>query len=220
MDPFSSERTNMVEHQLRRRGIRDERVLAVMAKVPRHLFVPVSQQERAYWDSPLPIGNGQTISQPYVVALTCELMEIGENAKVLEIGAGSGYAAAVLGELTDQVISIERLPELAQLARNNLAKAGYANVEVLCTDGTRGHNQEAPFDAIAVAAGAPAVPESLKQQLKVGGRLVIPVGPSRRLQDLVRVRRVSETEFQTEDLGEVAYVPLVGAEGWEDGDAY
>ena len=220
MDPFSSERTNMVEHQLRRRGIRDERVLAVMAKVQRHLFVPVSQQERADWDSPLPIGNGQTISQPYVVALTCELMEIGENAKVLEIGAGSGYAAAVLGELADQVISIERLPELAQLARNNLAKAGYANVEVLCTDGTRGRNQEAPFDAIAVAAGAPAVPESLKQQLKVGGRLVIPVGPSRRLQDLVRVRRVSETEFQTEDLGEVAYVPLVGAEGWEDGDAY
>jgi len=218
MDPFASERAEMVEHQLRRRGIRDERVLAAMAKVLRHHFVPEDQLQRAYWDGPLPIGNGQTISQPYVVALTCELMEIGENAKVLEIGAGSGYAAAVLGELANRVISIERLPELAQLARDNLAKAGYTNVEVLCTDGTRGCKEQAPFDAIAVAAGAPAVPESLKQQLKVGGRLVIPVGPSRRLQDLVRVRRVSETEFQTEDLGGVAYVPLVGAEGWEDGE--
>jgi len=216
MDPFASERTEMVEHQLRRRGIRDERVLAAMAKVPRHLFVSDAQQERAYWDGPLPIGYGQTISQPYVVALTCELMETGEKAKVLEIGAGSGYAAAVLAELADRVISIERLPELAQLARDNLATAGCSNVEVLCTDGTRGCKEHAPFDAIAVAAGAPAVPASLKQQLKVGGSLVIPVGPSRRLQDLVRVRKVSEAEFQTEELGGVAYVPLVGAEGWED----
>jgi protein-L-isoaspartate(D-aspartate) O-methyltransferase len=208
----------MIEHQLRRRGIRDERVLAAMATVPRHLFVPVDQQQRAYWDGPMPIGFGQTISQPYVVALTCELLEIPEKAKVLDIGAGSGYAAAVLGELAEKVISIERLPELVDLARNNLERAGSTNVTVLCGDGTLGCQQEAPFDAIAVAAGAPSVPYSLKQQLKVGGYLVIPVGTSRRFQDLIRVRRLSEDEFRTDDQGGVAYVPLVGAEGWADRD--
>ncbi|WP_269582040.1 protein-L-isoaspartate(D-aspartate) O-methyltransferase [Roseibium sp. Sym1] len=216
MDPFANERKEMVETQLRRRGVSDERVLAAMEKVPRHLFVPEDQQDRAYWDGPLPIGSGQTISQPYVVALTCELLEISPEDTVLDIGAGSGYAAAVLGELAASVISIERLPELADLARTNLEAAGYGNVEVLCADGTLGCPDKAPFDAIAVAAGAPTVPESLKQQLKVGGRLVIPVGPTRRMQDLVRVRRISETEFNTDDLGGVAYVPLVGAEGWAE----
>lgn len=218
MDPFAAEREAMVETQLRRRGIHDDRVLAAMAKVPRHLFVPEGLQDRAYWDGPLPIGSGQTISQPYVVALTCELLEIGPGDSVLDIGAGSGYAAAVLAELATHVISIERLPEIAQQARDNLKTAGYSNVEVLCADGTLGCPEKAPFDAIAVAAGAPAVPDSLKKQLKVGGRLVIPVGPSRRMQDLVRVRRISETEFRTDDLGGVAYVPLVGAEGWSEGD--
>ncbi|MHA7772879.1 protein-L-isoaspartate(D-aspartate) O-methyltransferase [Roseibium sp. M-1] len=218
MDSFSRERKDMIEQQLRRRGIRDERVLAAMATVPRHLFVPADQQDRAYSDCPLPIGHGQTISQPYVVALTCELLEIPENAKVLDIGAGSGYAAAVLGKLAETVISIERLPELADLARNNLEKAGSTNVEILCADGTLGCAQQASFDAIAVAAGAPAVPESLKHQLKVGGCLVIPVGPSRRLQDLIRVRRISDNEFRTDNMGGVAYVPLVGAEGWAEGE--
>lgn len=218
MDAFVSERRDMVETQLKRRGLRDARVLAAMATVPRHLFVPGDQHGRAYWDGPLPIGFSQTISQPYVVALTCELLDLKPEDTVLDIGAGSGYAAAVLAELAAHVVSIERLPELAQLARDNLAAAGYPDVEVLCADGTLGCSDKAPFDAIAVAAGAPAVPVSLKQQLKVGGRLVIPVGPSRRLQDLVRVRRISEDRFETDNLGGVAYVPLVGAEGWAEGD--
>lgn len=218
MDQFATARSEMIDRQLQSRGISDERVLAAMASVPRHLFVPKAEQPRAYWDGPLSIGHDQTISQPYVVALTCELLEIGENAKVLEVGAGSGYAAAVLADLAQKVITLERLPELVQLARDNLLKAGCSNVEVMCTDGTLGCPVEAPFDAIAVAAGAPAVPDSLKKQLKVGGRLVVPVGRSRRLQDLIRVLRTSETEFQVENLGAVAYVPLVGAEGWSDGD--
>ncbi|MEE4013631.1 protein-L-isoaspartate(D-aspartate) O-methyltransferase [Roseibium sp. FZY0029] len=218
MDEFAFARAEMIEQQLRARGIRDERVLAAMAKVPRHLFVPEDQKNRAYWDGPLSIGEGQTISQPYVVALTCELLEIAENNTVLEVGAGSGYAAAVLANLARKVVTLERLPELAQLARENLEKAGCSSVEVICTDGTLGCPSESPFDTIAVAAGAPAVPDSLKKQLKVGGRLVIPVGRSRRQQDLTRVQRLSETEWQTDNLGAVAYVPLVGAEGWAIGD--
>lgn len=218
MDAFVSERRDMVETQLKRRGLRDARVLAAMATVPRHLFVPGDQRGRAYWDGPLPIDFGQTISQPYVVALTCELLDLKPEDTVLDIGAGSGYAAAVLAELAAHVVSIERLPELAQLARDNLAAAGYPDVEVLCADGTLGCPDKDPFDAIAVAAGAPAVPVSLKQQLKAGGRLVIPVGPSRRLQDLIRVRRISEDRFETDNLGGVAYVPLIGAEGWAEGD--
>jgi protein-L-isoaspartate(D-aspartate) O-methyltransferase len=214
LDQFASARAEMVEQQLLARGIRDERVLAAMANVPRHLFIPEDQKSRAYWDGPLSIGQGQTISQPYVVALTCELLEIAETGKVLEVGAGSGYAAAVLAQLARRVITLECLPELAQLARRNLEKASCTNVEVLCADGTLGYPREAPFDAIAVAAGAPAVPVSLKQQLKVGGRLVIPVGLSRRFQNLVRVQRISEEEFRKDALGDVAYVPLVGAEGW------
>ncbi len=216
MDPFASVRRDMVETQLRRRGIRDERVLAAMEKVPRHLFVPEDLQHRAYWDGPLPIGHGQTISQPYVVALTCELLELSSTDSVLDIGTGSGYAAAILAELAAHIVSIERLPELVQLARDNLAAAGCNNVEVQCADGTLGYPDEAPFDAIAVAAAAPDVPVSLKAQLKDGGRLVLPVGPSRHLQDLVRVRRTSEGDFRTDNLGGVAYVPLVGAEGWAD----
>ena len=218
MDAFASARKDMVETQLRCRGIRDERVLAAMAHVPRHLFVGESRRHRAYWDGALAIGSYQTISQPYVVALTCELLELAPTDSVLEIGAGSGYAAAVLSELADRVVSIERLPDLADLARTNLKAAGYGSIGVLCADGTLGCPEKAPFDAIAVAAGAPAVPESLKRQLKVGGRLVIPVGPSQRLQDLLRIRRLSEDDFRTDNLGGVAYVPLVGAEGWAEGN--
>eukprot|EP00903_Cladosiphon_okamuranus_P001609 g1607.t1 len=214
MDAFASARRDMVETQLRHRGIRDKRVLAAMEKVPRHLFVAEIRRHRAYWDGPLAIGSYQTISQPYVVALTCELLEIMPNSSVLEIGAGSGYAAAILSELANCVVSVERLPELAELARKNLRASGYDSVEVLCSDGTLGCPEKAPFDAIAVAAGAPAVPEPLKRQLKIGGRLVIPVGPSRHQQDLVRVRRISEDNFRTDTLGAVSYVPLVGSEGW------
>jgi len=217
MDPFAPDREEMVETQLRLRGIRDQRVLDAMTKVTRHMFVPVDQQGRAYRDGPLPIGLDQTISQPYVVALTCELLELKPEDMVLDVGVGSGYAAAVLSELAARVVGIERLPELAERARNTLASGGYNTVEVRCADGTLGCPDKAPFDAIAVAAGAPSVPDSLKRQLKVGGRLVIPVGLSRRLQNLVRVRRVSEKEFKTDDLGGVVYVPLIGAEGWSEG---
>lgn len=218
MDAFANARKDMVETQLRRRGIRDKRVLAAMEKVSRHLFVAEIRRHRAYWDGPLAIGSYQTISQPYVVALTCELLEIRPNNSVLEIGAGSGYAAAILSELANRVVSIERLPELAELARKNLQVSGYDSVEVLCSDGTLGCPERAPFDAIAVAAGAPAIPKSLKRQLKIGGRLVVPVGPSRHLQHLIRVRRISEEDFRTDTLGGVSYVPLVGAEGWAEGD--
>jgi len=214
MDAFAAERKDMVETQLRRRDIRDERVLAAMGTVPRHLFVAESRRHRAYWDGPLAIGSYQTISQPYVVALTCELLELAPGDSVLEIGTGSGYAAAVLSELAERVVSIERLPELADLARKNLEAAGYHSVEVLCTDGTLGCPDKAPFDAIAVAAGAPAVPDSLKQQLKVGGRLVIPVGPTQRMQDLLCIKRLSAGQFATANKGGVAFVPLVGENGW------
>ncbi len=216
MDRFASERDEMVLRQLQNRDIRDERVLAAMRKVPRHLFVPADQRANAYWDGPLPIGFGQTISQPYIVALMAEAMKLTDSSKCLDIGTGSGYAAAVLAELSGQVVSIERIPELAEIARGNLNDAGYPDVEVLCTDGSLGYAQEAPYDAIAVAAGAPAVPETLKRQLKIGGRLVIPVGRSHRFQDLIRIRRTAEDEFQTDNLGGVAFVPLLGAEAWEN----
>ncbi|WP_103223474.1 protein-L-isoaspartate(D-aspartate) O-methyltransferase [Roseibium marinum] len=213
---MESQRKDMVLRQLEGRGIRDERVLAAMRKVPRHIFVPAAQQAASYNDGPLPIGHGQTISQPYIVALMCELLELSRENKVLEIGAGCGYAAAVLAELAHEVITIERMPELAELARKNLLKAGYPDVRVICADGSLGCPDEAPFDAIVVAAGAPATPDALKQQLKTGGRLVIPVGSNSRSQELLRIRRLSDTDYDTEPQGEVAFVPLVGAEGWPD----
>jgi len=218
MDQMESQRKEMVLRQLESRGIKDERVLAAMRKVPRHLFVPPDQQAASYNDGPLPIGFGQTISQPYIVALMCELLALEKNGKTLEIGSGSGYAAAVLAELSGEVITIERLQELSDMARENLSRAGYPDVKVLCADGSLGYPDEAPYDAIVVAAGAPVAPETLKHQLKTGGRLVIPVGTNSRYQQLLRITRLSEPDFKTETLGEVAFVPLVGAEAWpEDG---
>ncbi|PVB62837.1 protein-L-isoaspartate(D-aspartate) O-methyltransferase [Labrenzia sp. 011] len=210
------QRKEMVLRQLEGRGIRDQRVLSAMRKVPRHIFVPAAQQAASYNDGPLPIGCGQTISQPYMVALMCELLDLSGNSKVLEIGTGCGYAAAVLAELSDEVITIERMPELVDIARENLLKAGYPTVRVICADGSLGYPREAPFDAIAVAAGAPSVPEVLKQQLKTGGRLVLPVGSNSRYQELLKITRLSESEFETVSHGEVAFVPLVGAGGWPD----
>ncbi len=204
----------MVEEQLISRGIRDEKVLAAFRKVPREAFVPAELSASAYEDNPLPIGEGQTISQPYVVALMTESAKITPSARVLEVGAGSGYAAAILGEIAAEVVTIERHAALAESARQALARLGYTNVEVLCGDGSLGVPDRAPFAAILVAAGAPAPPESLKAQLAEGGRLVIPLSVDAH-QDLMVIRRCGE-RFEEEDLGAVRFVPLMGEEGWFD----
>ncbi|HEX7701795.1 MAG TPA: protein-L-isoaspartate(D-aspartate) O-methyltransferase, partial [Kofleriaceae bacterium] len=205
----------MVERQIRARGIRDPRVLAAMAAVPREAFLPPELAEYAYEDAPLPIAAGQTISQPFIVALMTEALELRGEEAVLEIGTGSGYAAAVLAGVAKQVFTIERIPELAEVARTRLAELGYSTVEVRCGDGTLGWPEHAPFDAIVAAAGGPDVPSALLDQLAIGGRLVMPVGSSRD-QQLVRVTRTSEHELRREDLGAVRFVPLIGAHGWAD----
>jgi protein-L-isoaspartate(D-aspartate) O-methyltransferase len=211
---FASLRAEMVERNIAARGVRDELVLEAMRKVPRELFVPNNLREFAYEDSPLPIGGEQTISQPYIVAFMTEALMLRGGEKVLEIGAGSGYAAAVLSEIAADVYTVERLGRLADKAAATLADLGYDNVRVLHGDGTRGWPEHAPYDAIVVAAGAPQVPKSLKQQLKVGGRLVIPVGADQRAQELVRVVRISTNQYRSEDIADVRFVPLIGDEGW------
>ena len=214
MHDFSRLREDMVTYQIAARGVRSDKVLNAMRKVPREQFLPKGIREFAYEDSPLPIDAGQTMSQPYIVAFMAEALALHGGEKVLEIGTGSGYAAAILAELAGEVYSIERIEELAQSATSILAELGYDNVHVLHADGTLGWQEHAPFDGIVVTASGPEIPESLKQQLKVGGRMVIPVGAHRDAQELVRVTRVSETEFESEDLADVRFVPLVGAEGW------
>jgi protein-L-isoaspartate(D-aspartate) O-methyltransferase len=204
----------MVERNIVARGVRDALVLEAMRKVPRELFLPNSLREFAYEDSPLPIGGEQTISQPYIVAFMTEALMLRGGEKVLEIGAGSGYAAAVLSEIAADVYTVERLGRLADKAAATLADLGYDNVHVLHGDGTRGWPEHAPYDAIVVAAGAPQVPKSLKQQLKVGGRLVIPVGADQRAQELVRVVHISTNQYRSEDIAGVRFVPLIGDEGW------
>lgn len=212
---FSSLRKKMVERNIAARSVRDELVLDAMRKVPRELFLPKSLREFAYEDSPLPIAGEQTISQPYIVAFMAEALMLKGGEKVLEIGAGSGYAAAVLSEIATNVYTVERLGALAEKAATTLAEFGYDNVHVLHGDGTKGWPEHAPYDAIVVAAGGPQVPESLKEQLKVGGRLVIPVGADQRSQELVRIIRVSANEYRSEDIADVRFVPLIGEEGWE-----
>lgn len=207
----------MVETQIAARGVTDPRVLAAMREVPRDAFVPEGERAAAFDDGPLPIGEGQTISQPYIVALMCEAAEIGPDDRVLDVGTGSGYGSAVASRLAATVCSIERHARLAEAARERLGGLGYGNVEVRVGDGTLGWPEgDAAFDAIIVAAAAPAVPEALKAQLAVGGRLVIPVG-ARHGQSLVRVRRTEAGDFAEEHLGEVAFVPLVGDQGWPAG---
>lgn len=208
-------RRAMVRDQIHARGVRDPAVLQAMSRVERALFVPEDLRERAYDDAPLPIAEGQTISQPYIVAFMAEALTLQRDEKVLEVGAGSGYAAAVLSQIVREVVAVERLEALARIAADNLAAAGCNNVRVIHADGTRGWAAEAPFDAILVSAGGPAVPEALKRQLKIGGRLVIPIGTDPRAQELVRITRIDETSFQREDLADVRFVPLIGAEGWE-----
>jgi protein-L-isoaspartate(D-aspartate) O-methyltransferase len=215
---FASLRASMVEQHIAARGVEDERVLEAMRQVPRELFLPKSLREFAYEDSPLPIGDGQTISQPYIVAFMAEALTLKGDEKVLEIGTGSGYAAAVLSEIADEVFTVERLGSLADMAAATLADLGYDNVHVLHGDGTRGWAEHAPYDAIVVAAGGPQVPESLKEQLRIGGRLVIPIGPDQRAQELVRLTRVSAGEYRSEDIADVRFVPLIGEEGWIEKD--
>ena len=217
MDRFAKMREKMVDSQIRSRGIRDERVLAAMEKVPRHFFVEEGLQDQAYSDHPLPIGERQTISQPYIVALMTEALALTGTEKVLEIGTGSGYQAAVLAELADRVFSTERLPRLADRARKILYALRYSNVLIKVGDGTQGWSEEAPFDGIIVTAGAPKVPKPLVQQLAVGGRLVIPVG-DRYSQNLLRVVRLSEDpeDVDEEDLGGCRFVDLIGEHGWKN----
>lgn len=212
-------REQMVATQVKARGVRDERVLSALRRVRREQFVPRKHQHLAYRDSPLPIEAEQTISQPYIVAFMIEALELDGGEKVLEIGAGSGYAAAILAEICREVYAIERIEELANTAAEHLANAGYANVTLRHADGTVGWASEAPFDAILVSAGAPMIPESLTSQLAIGGRLVVPVGITRRAQRLVRVTRQSENDFEREVLADVRFVPLIGEEGWEDNAA-
>ncbi len=205
-------RRRMVQEQLIPRGITDRRVLEALAKVPRHLFVPEALWHQAYSDRPLPIGYGQTISQPYIVALMTEALELQGDERVLEVGTGSGYQAAILAELAKQVYSVERMPELARRARRILDRLGYGNVLIRVGDGSKGWPERAPFDAIIVTAGAPKVPKALLQQLKVGGRMVIPVGDEHS-QELLKIVRLKDG-FQQEELGGCRFVKLIGEEGW------
>ena len=204
----------MVDRQIAHRGVRSALVLAAMRRVPRERFLPAELWEMAYEDAPLPIAEGQTISQPYIVAMMTEALGLEGGERVLEIGTGSGYAAAILSKIAKDVYTVERIAQLAEKSASTLARLGYGNVHVLHADGTLGWPEHAPYDAIVVAAGGPNVPESLKAQLKIGGRLVIPIGGNRRLQELVRVVRVGQHDYTTEELADVRFVPLVGAEGW------
>jgi protein-L-isoaspartate(D-aspartate) O-methyltransferase len=211
--PVPPERTRMVERQLRGRDIVDERVLETMERVPRELFVPEELRDRAFDDAALPIGAGQTISQPYMVARIAEELGLDGDERVLDVGTGSGYQAALLSELADEVYTIERIPELAEQARANLAAAGYDNVVVHVGDGSRGLPEHAPYDAIAVAAAAPTFPQALYDQLRTGGRLVVPVG-GRRGQRLEVVVRSPEGPAVIRSVP-CRFVPLVGEEGFE-----
>ncbi|NLV24061.1 MAG: protein-L-isoaspartate(D-aspartate) O-methyltransferase [Deltaproteobacteria bacterium] len=212
---FTTARNHMVERQIKARGISDALVIDAMLRVPRHLFVEEALQNQAYTDFPLPIGAGQTISQPYMVALMTEALLLAGGEKVLEIGTGSGYQAAVLSRIASQVFTIERNPVLARKARAILDSNGFSNISIRVGDGTLGWREEAPFDAIMVTAGAPAVVEEIQRQLAINGRLVIPVG-SFKEQMLKRIIRLGAAEFREENLLSCRFVPLRGRHGWQD----
>ncbi|HVU00321.1 MAG TPA: protein-L-isoaspartate(D-aspartate) O-methyltransferase [Polyangiaceae bacterium] len=209
------ERSRMVDRHLVPRGISDPRVLEAFRSVPREAFLPPGLEEFAYRDVALPIASGQTISQPYIVGLTVQALGLRGGERVLEIGTGSGYAAAILGHLAREVFTVERVPELAEQARERLPRLGHHNVRVLLGDGTLGWPEHAPFDAIAVAASGPDVPKALLDQLAIGGRLVIPVGDESS-QELVRIVRDADDHYRRESLGDVRFVPLIGEQGWAD----
>ena len=210
LDRFDAERERMVQEQIQGEGICDEKVLAAMRSVRREAFVSQSYRELAYADRPLPIGEGQTISQPFIVAYMIEALALHGGEKVLEIGAGSGYAAAVLAQIAGEVYAIERIAQLADMARSAIDAEGYRNVHILHGDGTNGWVQQAPFDAILVSAGARKVPEALKAQLKIGGRMVIPIGSGQWAQTLVRITRRDEENYDSENMTAVRVVPLIG----------
>ena len=212
--PFESERRAMVEWQLRRRGIHDERVLRAMFEVPRHEFVPPLFQSKAYDDQPIAIGDGQTISQPYMVAAMTEAARIEPGDRVLEIGTGSGYQAAILAHLGAEVITLERIPRLADSARERLERLGYSGVRVATADGSAGYPVGAPYAAILVTAAAPAVPEFLVTQLANGGRLLIPVG-TLELQTLQVISKYAD-KISIRDLDPCQFVPLVGKQAWPE----
>ncbi len=211
-DPFLAQRQAMVLSGITGWGIKDEAVIEAMGAVPRHLFVTEQYQDQAYANHPLPIGFGQTISQPYIVALMTEAAEIGAGGNVLEVGTGSGYQAAVLAEIVDQVYTIEIIGALAERAEADLEQAGYDNVQVRHADGYFGWQEQAPFDAIIVTAAPDHVPQPLVQQLKIGGHLIIPVGPVGGVQTLWRVTRIGEEEIRSENLGDVRFVPFTREE--------
>jgi protein-L-isoaspartate(D-aspartate) O-methyltransferase len=218
MTDFVLARQQMVERQIAGRGLHDPVVLAAMKRVPREAFVPDKLRDAAYDDGPLPIGEGQTISQPYIVALMAEAASIDKHDRVLEIGTGSGYAAAVLSEMAAHVDTIERHPPLAEQARQVLQRLGYRNLTVHIGDGTLGWPQGAPYDVILAGAGGPDVPAAWREQLAIGGRLVMPVGMSRNRQQLIRIVRRGEDDYEEEKLGAVQFVPLIGEQGWHDTD--
>jgi protein-L-isoaspartate(D-aspartate) O-methyltransferase len=208
-------RRKMVEMHIAARGIRSQNILDAMRAVPREDFVPERLHEFAYDDRPLPIGGGQTISQPYIVAFMIDALKLKGGESVLEIGTGSGYAAAVISKIAANVYSIERMSKLASNAAATLHRLGYENVHVSHADGTLGWPEHAPYDAIIVAAGGPDIPSPLKEQLRLGGRLVIPIGRSPHSQTLTRVTRLSKTSYRTEEIADVRFVPLIGAAGWD-----
>ena len=218
-DRFAEARALMVERQLRRRGIRDERLLEAFAAIPRERFVDQRLDHLAYFDQPLEIGFGQTISQPYIVALMIEAVAVRPSDRVLEVGAGSGYAAAILSRLARSVVAIERVPELTAQARERLARLGFDNVEIVEGDGTLGWPDGAPYDAILAAASGREVPPSLVEQLAPGGRLVMPMGAPRSVQTLLLVTRHEDGTLESRDLGRVRFVPLIGEQGWSEDDA-
>jgi protein-L-isoaspartate(D-aspartate) O-methyltransferase len=213
---FAAEREAMVERQLRRRGITGKRILDAFREVPREKFIGDEFAHLAYGDHPLPIEAQQTISQPYIVALMIEAAGIGLRDKVLEVGAGSGYAAAVISRIAGKVIAIERQHELVEVARGRMTRLGLDNVEIVEGDGTRGCPEHAPFDAILAAASGSHVPRPLTEQLADGGRLVMPVGNPGSVQQLVKVTKADDGSLRQSNLGEVRFVPLIGEEGWKD----
>jgi protein-L-isoaspartate(D-aspartate) O-methyltransferase len=212
---FDAMRAEMVADQLEKRGITQTAVLQAMNTVPREKFVPETYESYAYNDGPLPIGKRQTISQPYVVALMIQLLELQPQSNVLEIGTGSGYAAAVLSRIAAQVITIERHEKLVWSAQERLMALGYDNVIVMLGDGTLGCDDFAPYDGIVVAAGGPSIPTPLKEQLKIGGKLVMPIGSNKRKQQLYQITRRDAYRFIEKRKGPVSFVPLVGQAGWE-----
>ncbi len=211
---YEKERSRMVDEQIAGRGVKDERVLAVMRKIPRHEFLPEGIRGMAYNDSALPIGEGQTMSQPFMVALMTELLELKGTERVLEIGTGSGYQAAVLAELCEKVYTVERIKTIADKTRATLDRLGYKSVAIKIYDGTYGWKEMAPYDAIVVTAGSPDIPAPLVEQLKEGGRLVIPVG-DRYGQQLLKVVKTSEGTM-TERSVPCVFVPLIGNHGWKE----